>query len=156
MNAAALVRRGEAGGVVVVLADAALACVQALIRWDPVTYARRELSERAELGFPPAVRMASVTGSAAAVRQLLQGADLPEGAEILGPVPAGRWQERERVDGDNSGDNGAGPVAVRALVRVPRQAGGQLAHAMRAAQAIRSARKDPERLRIQLDPLELV
>src|SRR5205823_15108536 len=58
--------------------------VQALIRWDPVTYARRELAERAELGFPPAVRMASVTGSAAAVRQFLRDTELPDGAEILG------------------------------------------------------------------------
>ena len=36
--------------------------VQALIRWDPATFADRELAERAELRFPPAARMASVTG----------------------------------------------------------------------------------------------
>ncbi len=186
MNAAALVRSGEEGGVVVVLADAALSAVQALIRWDPVTYARRELAERAELGFPPAVRMASVTGSAAAVRQFLRDTELPDGAEILGPVPAGRRPERdqrerdhrgrdqgepdqrepdqtrhgqgerERWGGDDSGGIGNGAPAVRALVRVPRRAGGRLAHALRVAQAIRSARKDPERLRIQLDPGELI
>ena len=37
MNAAALVRPRSDGGIVVVLADAALPAVQALIRWDPVT-----------------------------------------------------------------------------------------------------------------------
>ena len=49
LNAAALVRPA---GPVVVLAEASLSAVQALIRWDPVTFAERELAERAELGFP--------------------------------------------------------------------------------------------------------
>ena len=141
MNAAALVRPRARGGVVMVLADGALAVTQALIRWDPVTYAERELSERAELGFPPAVRIASVTGSAAAVEQVLGEMELPEDAEILGPVPDGR---------------DTAVSAVRALVRVPRGTGAQLARTLRDAQAARSARKDPERLRIQLDPLELL
>ena len=60
-NAAALVR---AGGAVVVGADAALPVVQALIRWDPVGAASRELAERTELNFPPATRMAALTGAA--------------------------------------------------------------------------------------------
>ncbi len=81
LAAAALVR---AGGTVLVHADAGLPAVQALIRWDPVGYSERELAERAELGFPPAVRMASVTGSADAVASLLSG--MPPGFEILGPV----------------------------------------------------------------------
>ena len=59
LNAAALVRPR---GAVVVLAEASLPAVQALVRWDPVGFAERELAERAELGFPPAVRMAAVTG----------------------------------------------------------------------------------------------
>jgi primosomal protein N' (replication factor Y) len=41
-------------------------------------------------------------------------------------------------------------------VRVPRPAGRQLARALADAQAARSARKDPERLRVQIDPLELI
>jgi primosomal protein N' (replication factor Y) len=44
----------------------------------------------------------------------------------------------------------------RALVRVPRAAGAQLARALRDAQVARTARKDPNPVRIQLDPLELV
>ena len=143
MNAAALVRPRAADGIVVVLADAALPAVQALIRWDPVTHAQRELSDRAELGFPPAVRMASVTGSAEAVRKLLSGAALPDGAEVLGPVPV---SDDRRAEGE----------PYRALVRVPRPAGVQLARALADAQAARSARKDPERLRVQVDPLELI
>ena len=65
LNAAALVRPA---GSVVVLAEATLPAVQALIRWDPVTFSERELAERTELGFPPAVRMASVTGTPAGGR----------------------------------------------------------------------------------------
>ncbi len=145
MNATALVRPRPAGGIVVVLADAALPAVQALIRWDPVTHAQRELSDRAELGFPPAVRMASITGSGEALRKLLADAALPGGAEILGPVPV-----------PVSHDRPAEGEPYRVLVRVPRPAGAQLARALAEAQAVRSARKDPERLRVQIDPLELI
>ncbi len=145
MNATALVRPRADGGIVVVLADAALRQVQALIRWDPVTHAQRELADRAELGFPPAVRMASVTGSAEALRKLLADVRLPAGAEVLGPVPVPVSHDRP-VEGEQN----------RLLVRVPRPGGAQLARALAEAQAARSARKDPERLRVQIDPLELI
>ena len=84
LNAAALVRPA---GPVVVLAEATLPAVQALIRWDPVTFSERELAERTELGFPPAVRMASVTGTPVAVAEFVAAAGLPAQAEVLGPVP---------------------------------------------------------------------
>ncbi|MCO5967159.1 primosomal protein N' [Actinoallomurus soli] len=133
-DAAALVRPG---GPVVVLADGALAPVQALIRWDPATFAERELAERRELGFPPAVRMASVTGTPQAVRDLLEAAALPPEAEVLGPVEVGDGQER-------------------ALVRVDRARGAVLARCLKAAQAARSARKVTEVVRVRIDPLELI
>ena len=91
LNAAALVRPA---GPVVVLAEATLPAVQALIRWDPVTFSERELAERAELGFPPAVRMASVTGTPEAVAEFVGAAGLPAQAEVLGPV-AGRDRPRQ-------------------------------------------------------------
>lgn len=50
--AAALVRGQPEGGTVVIVAEPTLRPVQALVRWDPVGHARRELAERAELGFP--------------------------------------------------------------------------------------------------------
>ncbi|MEV5706985.1 primosomal protein N' [Actinoallomurus sp. NPDC052274] len=133
-NAAGLVRPG---GPVVVLADGALAPVQALIRWDPVTFAERELAERRELGFPPAVRMASLTGTPQAVRELVEAADLPPDAEVLGPVEVGDGQER-------------------ALVRVDRARGAVLARCLKTAQAARSARKTTEVVRVRIDPLELI
>jgi primosomal protein N' (replication factor Y) len=130
MTAAALVRPG---GTVVVNADAAVPAVQALVRWDPAGFAARELADRAELGFPPAVRMAALTGSAAAVADLLAAADLPADAEVIGPVPA----EKD---------------AERILLRVPRSSGAALATAVKAAAATRSARKAAESVRTVLDP----
>ncbi|MCU1600774.1 MAG: hypothetical protein JWO22_1483, partial [Frankiales bacterium] len=90
----------------------------------------RELADRAELGFPPATRMASVTGAPAAVAELLALVD----AEVLGPVAEGEQE--------------------RAFLRVPRPEGAQLATALKAAAGVRSARK-AEPVRIELDPLSL-
>ena len=137
LNAAALVQPGPAGGRVVVVADASIPAVQALVRWDPVTHAERELAERAELRFPPAVRMASLSGPAEAVESLLAAAVLPPGAELLGPAETGE-------------------DLVRTLVRVARPAGRALAAALHAAQAQRSARKEPGAVRVELDPAELI
>ncbi|MEU7695890.1 primosomal protein N', partial [Microbispora hainanensis] len=134
MNAAALLRPA---GELVVLADAGVPAVQALLRWDPVTFAERELDERAELGFPPAVRMATLTGPAAAVRETLTSAGLPPGAQVLGPVP---------VDGG----------LERAMVRVPRYLGSALARALKGASGVRSARKAPDVVRVNIDPLDLI
>jgi primosomal protein N' (replication factor Y) len=144
LAAAALVRPD---GTVLVHADQSLAATQALIRWDPVTFAERELAERAELGFPPAVRMAAVTGEAAAVASLLAGTD--PAFEVLGPVPveqAGPEHPLETAADDQ----------VRALVRASRARGAELARALAAAQAGRSARKEGGGVRVQLDPAELI
>jgi primosomal protein N' (replication factor Y) len=113
LNAAALVRPGAEGGSVVVVADAPLAPVQALVRWDPVTHADRELAERNELRFPPAIRLASLTGPEDAVREVLDAADLPAGADVLGPVPladgGGRTRPGRGHGGPGQGSNEAGP-----------------------------------------------
>jgi primosomal protein N' (replication factor Y) len=136
MAAASLARPGEHGGRVVVVADGGLITVQALLRWDPATFAGRELAERRELGFPPAARLASLTGPADAVADLVALAELPEGTELLGPVPVG---EDERI-------------LVRAASRT---AGAALAGALHAAAGVRSARKAEGAVRIQVDPREL-
>jgi primosomal protein N' (replication factor Y) (superfamily II helicase) len=143
LNAAALVRPA---GPVVVLASSALPAVQALIRWDPVTFAERELAERTELGFPPAVRMASVTGAPEAVADFVGAAPLPGRAEVLGPVP---------VATAASGPGVSAETQERALIRIARRDGLALARALHAAQATRSARKDGGPVRVQLDPAEV-
>jgi primosomal protein N' (replication factor Y) len=136
LTAAALARPAPAGGKVVVVADGSLAPVQALLRWDPGGFAARELAERRELGFPPAARMASLTGTPEAVADLLAAVRLPDAAELLGPVPAGEAQERM-------------------LVRVPRARAAALATALHEAAGVRTARKAPQPVRIQVDPLSI-
>jgi primosomal protein N' (replication factor Y) len=147
LGAAALVVPATEGGRVVVAADSALPPVQALVRWDPAWHAAAELAARSEVGFPPAVRLAAVEGAPGAVADVLDtvldgGLD---GAEVLGPVEL---------------DPEPGPTAdaasrERALVRVPRAQGRALATALAAAQALRSARKAPDQVRVRLDPPEI-
>jgi primosomal protein N' (replication factor Y) len=159
LNAAALVRPA---GPVVVLAEATLPAVQALIRWDPVTFAERELAERTELGFPPAVRMAAITGTPEAVAEFVGAAGLPARAEVLGPVPQARPEEGPEGLGEiESPQDRGGPRAgrppgdSRLLIRIGRRDGLALARALHAAQATRSARKDGGLVRVQLDPAEV-
>lgn len=139
MNAAALLRPAAE---LVVLGDAAVPAVQALLRWDPVAHAERELADRTELGFPPAVRMATLTGPPAAVRETLAELRLPPQAQVLGPVPV----ETPRGESEQE----------RALVRVPRSAGTALAAALKGVSGVRAARKALDIVRVSVDPLDLI
>lgn len=85
-NAAALVRSTEHGGTVVVTADQDRA-VSALVRWDPAGHSERELHERHELGLPPAVRTAALTGPRGALAATLRDLQLPERVRVVGPAP---------------------------------------------------------------------
>lgn len=141
MAAATLVRPASDGGRVVVVAESAVSTVQALVRWDPAWHASQELRARSELGFPPAVRMASVDGAPDALAAFVAELDLPASGEVLGPVPLAQHGQQARE---------------RALVRVSRVDGKALAAALAAATAVRVARKEPDPVRVRLDPLELV
>ena len=79
--------------------------------------------------------MAALTGTAAALTDLLEATDLPEGSEVIGPVPAG-------------------DDAQRYLVRTPRAHGAALARALKTAAAGRSARRGADPVRLVLDPLD--
>jgi len=85
-NAAALVRSSARGGTVVVTADQDRA-VAALVRWDPAGHSERELRERHELGLPPAVRTAALTGPRGALAATLRDLQLPERVRVVGPAP---------------------------------------------------------------------
>jgi primosomal protein N' (replication factor Y) (superfamily II helicase) len=156
MGAAALVVPAADGGRlgrVVVVADAGLPPVQALVRWDPAWHAATELAARTEVGFPPAVRMASVEGTASAVAEVVgtllgdgaAGGPQPPDVEVLGPVD---------LDPEPGADPAA-PPRERALVRVPRAQGRALAATLAAVAAQRSARKSPDPVRMRLDPPEV-
>jgi primosomal protein N' (replication factor Y) len=135
LNAATLVRPAGDGGRVLVVGDPALPVLQALVRWDPVGFAARELADRASAHLPPAARIALVTGPADQVGSVGGSLALPPGAEILGPTP---------VDDESA----------RLIVRVPRDRGPELSAEISRLQATRSARKLPH-LRVQIDPVEL-
>jgi primosomal protein N' (replication factor Y) len=143
LNAATLVRPD---GQVVVAADAGHPVVQALVRWDPAGLAARELADRRELGFPPATRIAALSASPAALAEFLAALRLPDGADVLGPVPEPYRPGAAAPEGERE----------RYLVRVPRSDGVGLARALHEVQGVRSARKAAEYVRVQLDPLELV
>lgn len=150
--AAALVRPQAEGGTVVVVAEPTLRPVQALVRWDPVGHAMRELAERAELGFPPVSRMAAVTGPPAAVAEFLRAVELPAEAEVLGPVPLPVTPPgRPRRPGAPP----PGEHWERALVRVPPGRGAALAAALKTAQAARMARGNGEPVWVRIDPPDI-
>ncbi|MBN9611177.1 MAG: hypothetical protein BGO26_17195 [Actinobacteria bacterium 69-20] len=161
MIAATLVRPAAAGGRVVVGTDLATPAVQWLIRWDPASAAETELAQRTELGFPPAVAMASVEGAEPVVGAALAELALPPSAEVLGPVPV--WAGQPRQGGADpaggahapAGERASAVERVRALIRVPSADRKALAAALHVLAAARSARKDSEPLRIEIDPVEL-
>ena len=117
-NAAAL----AAPGAPVLLAGVGGALARALNSWRPDIFAASELADRRQLRFPPAVRVASVTGTAADVDAAL--ADLGEitGLDVLGPVDTE-------------------PPLVRAVVRFAYARGDEVAHALKAAVVRNAARR---------------
>jgi primosomal protein N' (replication factor Y) len=146
MSAAALVRPT---GEVLVMAEPALPTVQALVRWDPIGHARHELAARSEVRFPPAVRLAAVDGTTATIGELLGETALPDGVEVLGPVPLPPGA-RTPFSGD------AAPAEVeRMILRVDRRAGSALSRSLAAALAVRSSHRSDGPLRVQIDPVDI-
>jgi primosomal protein N' (replication factor Y) len=132
MTASALV---APGGRVLAVGDSADPTLQALVRWDPVGHAERELADRASAHMPPACRVATLTGSLGAVDDAMTLLALPPGTEVLGPVEHGE-------------------ESVRTVLRVPWAAGEALTTALGELQRLRSARRlDP--VRVQVDPVTL-
>lgn len=152
MAASALVRSRADGGVVAVVAEAAIPTVQALVRWDPVGHAEAELDGRTEVGLPPAVHLAVLDGPAAAVLAMIEECrfpDFPVGdVDVLGPVelPAG-VRRPAGIDAQTE--------VVRMLVRVARGQGLALAGVLRRATGVLSARRENVPVRVQIDPLHI-
>jgi primosomal protein N' (replication factor Y) len=80
--------------------------------------------------------MAAVTGERRAVEAALRQLEVPGGVELLGPLPTG-------------------PESVRVLLRVPLDRAPELAAALGALKAVRSARKEPAGLQVVVDPPDL-
>ncbi|GAA1411385.1 putative primosomal protein N' [Glutamicibacter uratoxydans] len=129
-NAAAM---ASSSGVVVLTGNPSAAGA-ALVRWDPAGFAERELADRREIGLPPAVRSAVISGAGAerliaaldpAIRNLLQ---------IHGPTI---------IDGP--------PLEHRYVLFFSYSDGAQVTDALRGARAQMSAAKEPV-VNIAVDP----
>jgi primosomal protein N' (replication factor Y) len=107
--------------------------VEALVRWDPVWLAQRELDERTALQLPPARRHVVVQGPARGVHEVVLALGSKGHVALADPLDAGKGQ-------------------ARALVREA-PAGG-LAAAVHEVRAGRSARKADDAVRTVLDPAE--
>jgi primosomal protein N' (replication factor Y) len=134
-NIVAMVRPAGSGGRVVAVGEASNPILQALVRADPVGFAERDLDERVDARLPPVTYVATLTAARAALTQALDGADLPPGSVVLGPVALS--DDEHRV-----------------VVSVDRDTGPALARTLKQLQAGRSARKLPP-VRVQVDPVDL-
>ncbi len=123
------------GGRALAVGEPAHPALQALVRWDQAGYARRTSDERQQARLPPAVRLATITGEAGAVDDVLTLLQPGDHVEVLGPVPAADGEER-------------------VVLRTPRARGAELATALGDLQRLRSARK-LDAVRIQVDPVSL-
>lgn len=150
MAAATLVQPHADGGEVVVVAEPSMPVVQHLIRWDAPGFAAAELALRREARFPPAVHVAVVDAPRDALEPFFERTDLPDYAEILGPVDLppgvrlpGEWDQREY-----------GP-AQRMLVRAPLTGRSALGKALRAGAVAWTTSKQELPLRIQVNPVDI-
>ena len=148
LGAASLVRPASAGGVVLLVGDADPAPTQALVRWDPVWLAERELAERSALRLPPAVHVVVAHGSRRAVSGLLAEAGLPGESDVLGPSPTGEPPARDLLLDPES------ERPVRAVIRSPWEVSDAVNAALGAALTTGSARRDPP-VRVRAEPLDI-
>ncbi len=120
-NAVAL----AAGGATTVLVGVGGALASALVTWRHADFARSELADRRRLRFPPAVRVATVSGNLEAVARAIAEVAV-DASDVLGPVDVG-------------------PSTVRTIVRFDYGTGAEVAAALRAGviRAATSRRRPP-------------
>lgn len=136
-NAIALVRSAGDGGEVLVVGTSTLPAIRHLVAHRSEVFWDRVLADRRELDLPPFTRTAEVVGAREACHAFLEAVELPDGTDVFGPVDLG--------DPD-------APGRARAVLRLEPQRSRELADALRAGVASRSARKAPGSLRVRLDP----
>jgi primosomal protein N' (replication factor Y) len=155
-NAASLVKPASQGGLVVITADDT-AATGALLRWDAAGFASRELALRKELQLPPAVRVASVTGSRADVAHfsdvLEANAELDSIARLrkAGPAPV-------QLSGSLQASGGAaeGDAEVRTLYFIPYAVAAETTRAMRAVKVASAAKRTSGPVQLRLDGVDVL
>lgn len=128
----ALVRPGGDGGTVIAVGEASARAIQALVRIDAPGFARRELDDRREARLPPAWKWVTVTGAPDLLAEAAK--ELAGLAEVRGPDPVPDSDDRVLTARCSTADAPALLAAVKAFA------------------GVRSARKLPGALRIQVDP----
>jgi len=117
-NAAAL----AAPGAPTILVGVSGALARSFATGRTSEYARTELADRRELRFPPAVRLASITGAADVVAETVDAVDPGSLIDVLGPAPHGDGQ-------------------VRSILRFEYAKGQEVAAAVRAAYVRNATRR---------------
>ena len=107
-----------AGGCPSVLVGVGGALATTLVTWRQPDYARSELADRRRLRFPPAVRVATITGTVESVARAVGVVDT-DSTDVLGPVEIG-------------------PDSVRTILRFDYSRGADVATSLRA-EVIKSA-----------------
>ena len=134
LDAVSFVRPGNVGGTVVLVGPGGDRALQAVLRLDPAGFARRELQDRVEAGFPPATRMATFTGDEVSIRETSANLAQAGYVEVLGPI--------KEIDCDD----------FRLIARTPASRGEDFAHLLAAMAAQRSQGKKTGSLAWRLDP----
>ena len=136
LDAVALVRPAAAGGTVCIVGPSEDRAVQALVKLDPAGFSSREFADRVDAGFPPAMRFIELRGEKSALADFLAAVSLPAGVEVLGPIDLPRDESSARI-----------------LLRIPSVLASDTTKAVKAAQAVRSAKKSTGIVRVQVDPV---
>ncbi len=132
-NAAAL----AAPGAAVMLVGVGGALASAMTTWRSDAYAARELVDRRSLRFPPAVRVATATGSADAVERLVEAALAVTAEPAVDEVASGAIDVLGPVEVEGGG--------VRAILRFDFALGPSVAAAVRA-ELVRNATSRRKRM----------
>jgi len=114
--------------------------IQALIRRDPVDFARRELLQRHAASMLPAFSVAEVVCSRGQWQHISRASAWADGVRVLGPVPL------PASDGE--------PIE-RILIASPRGAAAATAVELRALLATKSGQKIKGTLSVRVDPVHL-
>lgn len=146
-NAAALVRSFAVGGRVVTTASPS-PVLEALVRWDPMGYALWEIDERHDIGLPPAVRTAAITGSEKGIETFLASLEIPEDVRVSGPVPL--QEPGDYLEPDIDGE------IYRAILFFTYARGHDFTRHLRAVKASLSALKKSEPVQVRCDGLDIL
>lgn len=130
-------RTFENGGQVLVVGPDQHPALRSLVLVRSNAFIDRVLGERAELGLPPSTKAIEIRGERAACSDFLERFDAPKSAEVFGPTEV----DAPGIDSES-----------RLVLRCPVARAQDLIEAARATMLVRSAKKLPGTLRLQVDP----